>query len=77
MSPPPMTPLEKAMQDWVKVMVVAKPIFARPPHPTLDMTAQQARMLEVVADQMGLVSDCLAVIAKLRMQEIQDGLNDD
>lgn len=77
MQPPPMTPVEEALRNFSKAMVIAKPIFARFPTPSPDMTAQQARMLESVADKLGLVSDCLAAVAILRLKELREAASDD
>lgn len=77
MRAPPMTPLERAIADFVKAMTLAGPYLKNLPAFTTDMTAQQARLLETAADKWGLASDCLAVVARIRLKELQAGGDDD
>lgn len=77
MGAPPMTPLERAIGDFLKAMTLAGPYLKSLPSITVDMTAQQARLLETAADKWGLASDCLAVVARIRLKELQAGGDDD
>lgn len=72
-----MTPLETAIGNFLRAMQLAGPYLNNLPSITVDMTAQQARLLETAADKWGIASDFLAVVARLRLKELQAGGDDD
>jgi len=72
-----MTPLERAIGDFARAMKLAEPYLKNLPSISTGMTAQQARLLEQAADKWGLASDFLAVVARLRLKELQQGSADD
>lgn len=77
MGAPPMTALERAIGDLARAMKLVDPYLKNMPEISTSMTAQQARLLEVLADKWGLASDCLAVVARLRLKELREGSAND
>lgn len=77
MGAPPLSQIEQACVAYAKAVTRMQSLSGRMPTPSPTMSAQQARMVQIVAEHMALVADCMDMIATLRLKELKDAAEND
>lgn len=77
MGPKPITPVEQAISGWVRAMLLFQPDMPMLAKLSADMSAQTARQVSQASDRLAVAAEFLSEAARLRLEELSRGLNDD